>query len=595
MYENTMTAHAKSAKISVLVKAKIKQHVLWENENITEKREMVKKAYEVCLRRNTRSSTAKLEEAKQDLQESYDREQEKYVNEKIHAITDAIQHQKSGLAWETVNEFTRRKGTNRGRIKAKSPEDRVSKWKIHFSNLLGQPPSVTIKPTASIIHEPLPINTDNITMEELVKSVKGFKNNKAHGLNNIPIEVWKTGALNQQLFDICNKTFNGDRPNIWVKSGIIPLPKKGDLGDTGNYLGISLTVTAAKIYNKILLDRIRPHLDPLLRVNQNGFRTGRSTLPQILTLRRLIEGIKEKQLPAILTFVDFSKAFDSIHRGKLMEILKAYGIPTKIVDAISILYKDTEAQVITPDGDTEFFEILAGVLQGDTLAPFLFIIALDYALREATRETHTRFTLTPRQSSRHVATYITDTDFADDLALISDYLEEAQLLLLRLEVAAKTVGLHVNYKKTEYMLYNQPVGDLVTLEGNKLKQVDNFKYLGSWIQSSEKDMNIRIGQAWSALNKMMKVWKSNLKNHLKIGFFRATVESVLLYGAECWTMTGKMMNRLDGTYTRMLRAVLGVSWKEHKTNKELYGNLPKITDTLMIRRLRFIGHLEKKG
>ena len=82
-----------------------------------------------------------------------------------------------------------------------------------------------------------------------------------------------------------------------------------------------------------------------------------------------------------------------------MEILKAYEIPTKIVDAISILYKDTEAQVITPDGDTEFFEILAGVLQGDTLAPFLFIIALDYALREATSETHIGFTLTPLQSS----------------------------------------------------------------------------------------------------------------------------------------------------------------------------------------------------
>ena len=73
-------------------------------------------------------------------------------------------------------------------------------------------------------------------------------------------------------------------------------------------------------------------------------------------------------------------------------------------------------------------------------------------------------------------------------------------------------------------------------------------------------MNIRIGQAWSALNKVMRVWRSNLKNHLKVGFFRATVESVLLYGAECWTMSGKMRNRLDGTYTRMLRAVLGGSW-----------------------------------
>ena len=80
-----------------------------------------------------------------------------------------------------------------------------------------------------------------------------------------------------------------------------------------------------------------------------------------------------------------------------MEILKAYGIPTKIVDAISILYKDTEAQVITPDGDMEFFEFS------------LFIIALDYALREATRETRPGFTLALRRSSRNVATYITDT------------------------------------------------------------------------------------------------------------------------------------------------------------------------------------------
>lgn len=185
-------------------------------------------------------------------------------------------------------------------------------------------------------------------------------------------------------------------------------------------------------------------------------------------MRRLIEGIKDKRLLAILTFVDFSKAFDSIHRGKLIEILKAYGIPTKIVDAISILYKNIEAQVITPDGDTEFFEIIAEVLQGDTLAPFLFIIALDETLTGAARETHGGFTLTPRQTSRHVATYIADTDFSDDVGLLSINLEEAQLLLLRLEVAAKTVGLHFNYKKTEYMLHNQPDGDLVPLEGNKL-------------------------------------------------------------------------------------------------------------------------------
>ena len=86
-----------------------------------------------------------------------------------------------------------------------------------------------------------------------------------------------------------------------------------------------------------------------------------------------------------------------------------------------------------------------------------------------------------------------------------------------------------------------------------------------------------------------KIWKSNQKKQLKIGFFRATVDSVLLYGAESWTLTGKMSDRLDGMYTKMLRAVLGVSWKEHKTNKELYGKLMKVTDSLRVRRLMFIG------
>ena len=87
----------------------------------------------------------------------------------------------------------------------------------------------------------MPINTDNVTMEELKKCIKGFKN-KASGLDNIPIEVWKMGAVNTKLVEVYNRTLNEGRAKIWVKSGIIPLPKTRHLRDTGNYLQMSLTV-----------------------------------------------------------------------------------------------------------------------------------------------------------------------------------------------------------------------------------------------------------------------------------------------------------------------------------------------------------------
>ena len=89
------------------------------------------------------------------------------------------------------------------------------------------------------------------------------------------------------------------------------LYQKGYLHLATNYRGISLTLTAAKIYNKLLLHRIRPVLENILCDNQNSFREKRSTAVQIFTLKRIIEEVKQKQLPAVIIFVDFSKAFDS--------------------------------------------------------------------------------------------------------------------------------------------------------------------------------------------------------------------------------------------------------------------------------------------
>ena len=84
---------------------------------------------------------------------------------------------------------------------------------------------------------------------------------------------------------------------------------------------------------------------------------------------RITEGVKHKHLSAVITFIDFCKAFDTIHRVNMMNILTAYRIPNKLVQVIGAAYASTRARVTSPDGVTEFFDILAGVLQGDTLAP----------------------------------------------------------------------------------------------------------------------------------------------------------------------------------------------------------------------------------
>ena len=201
----------------------------------------------------------------------------------------------------------------------------------------------------------------------------------------------------------------------------------------------------------------------------------------------------------------------------------------KIVKAIEIMYINTKAKVLSPDGETDFFEILAGVLQGDTLAPFLFVIVVDYVLRKAV-DGHDQLSLTlaegrssrlPRKANKtpQTARTISDTGYADDLCMLSDTLEEAQELLARVENAAAEVGLFMNEKKTEYMSFNQSGRPLKSESGVDLKKVDDFLYLGSWVNTSERDISVRIAQAWSASNKLDAIWKSNLSRKLKIQFF----------------------------------------------------------------------------
>ena len=158
---------------------------------------------------------------------------------------------------------------------------------------------------------------------------------------------------------------------------------------------------------------------------------------QILTIRRILEGIHAKNLDATILFIDFSKAFDSIHRGNMEQILLAYSFAKETATAVMMQYKNTKIKVRSPDGDTDYFNIVAGVLQGETLAPYLFIICLDYVLRTSIDIMKDNgFKLTKERCRRYPAQTITNTDYADDMALLANTPAKAESLLHCLERVA---------------------------------------------------------------------------------------------------------------------------------------------------------------
>ena len=120
--------------------------------------------------------------------------------------------------------------------------------------------------------------------------------------------------------------------------------------------------------------------------------------------------------------------------------------------------------------------------------------------------------------------------------------------------------------------------------------LDKFTYLGSSVASTKKDIDTTLTKAWTAINRLSIIWKSDLTDKMKRSYFQTAVASILLYGCTTWTLTKRLEKKLDGNYTRMLRAILNMSWRQHPTRHQLDGHLPPITKTTQARRTRHTGH-----
>ena len=408
--------------------------------------------------------------------------------------------------------------------------------------------------------------------EELVAALKETKRNKAPGVDELSTDMLKISYLRPYLLSLFNDALaKGKNPDLFRLTKFIMLAKAGadhTLPEGWRY--IALMSACAKLYDKLLLNRIRKIVDPRLRINQNGFRQGRNTIQHVLALRTVIESLKQlKEGTSIQVFIDFKNAFPSVRWEAIEATLKAWRVPAELITAVLSMYLDHTAYVQTEDGDTPTFSPTAGVLQGDTLAPYLFVLVLDVVMHNAlgqVQDKGVQFDSLVGQQS------LTDLDFADDIVLLTTTMDDARELLRIVEAAALRVGLELNAKKTKYIVTGpvpRPNPQLVTRNG-PIDEVDSYQYLGVWTDV-DKDIGVRIGKGWAQMRRLHKCWKSKtLTTMSKMRLFRTFVEPTLLYGAPTYPWTQGRMDRLRGTMTRMIRMAKNLPFDLHMSVKDLY-------------------------
>jgi hypothetical protein len=212
-----------------------------------------------------------------------------------------------------------------------------------------------------------------------------LKSYKSPGTDQIPAELIEAGG--ETLYSeihrlICSIWTKEELPQQWKESIIVPIHKKCDKTGCNNYRGISLLSTAYKILSNILLARLTPYMNEIMGDHQCGFRRNRSTVDQIFYILQILEKKWEYNGMVHQLFIDFKKAYDSVKREVLYNILIGFDIPKKLVRLIKMCLNETYSKVRIGKLLSDKLPIQNGLKQGDALSPLLFNFALEYAIRK---------------------------------------------------------------------------------------------------------------------------------------------------------------------------------------------------------------------
>ena len=601
---------------------KHKKRCPWEDAIVVELRRQRHEAQENYKRIKSRANLRIIMKIGKQLKPTYEACLNKFISDQCSDIEGYASQWKSDAAFRLLNQLTHRRPRTRPQVRG-TPEEVLEKFRAHFEKVSMASPRQTPldTPFASVLGADarLAYNVGPITCGEVEAALKTTGNRKAPGCDEIPSEIWKIPGLAPLMVEIMNQCLEqGSSPEDWHTLLVCPVPKKGDLSLPTNYRGISLMCVIAKVYNKVILHRLRETLEPVLLHTQNGFRVARGTEAHIAALRELIRySMGKKDTSLVICFIDFSKAFDSVEWDYMEACLIAYQLPALLVKAIMSLYKGALGRVRTCDGISEIFMLCRGVLQGDTLAPFLFDIVADYIIRKAIEKCPLAGFSFPTTTSNYRLRSVSRTDlalaavgnllsnlfYADDSALLAGgtqsydyYVSMLEEFVQAFEAVARFSGLEFNVPKCDTVAIKN--GDLQkkgsvtfrTLDGKEVKSVSDFSYLGSLLVSEANDIRKRLGQAQAATKEAIKIWKSmQITQASKAMFFTALVVSIATYGGNTWVTNEKTERSMQGKFTRMVKLAMGHESTAHVNLAEIYKLVLPIQATLRKRRLSFIG------
>ncbi|KAK6760338.1 hypothetical protein RB195_021711 [Necator americanus] len=356
-------------------------------------------------------------------------------------------------------------------------------------------------------------------------------------------------------------------PDSWRHAVIILLQKKLSITDPRNYRGISLLRVMYKVLERIILDRLIKHREDTTRDEQAGFRPGRSTIDQVFIVRRVVEIWQRYSKPMQLAFLDFEAVFDSPHRGRLINALRADGVPGKFVRLLDDMNQRTTVAVRTPAGCTTPFEVVTGVRQGAVAGPYRFNFAIDDIMRRTVDQCPVDIGLAPSGCP------LTDLEYADDVVIFAESSTKRQHVVNLVSKLAAAYGLRLRPDKCKQMWISSRPRTGIRVDGQPIELVDEFYYLGCMLKNNgsyERDVQQRCAKAKSAFNSLTKcLWSTPITNEVKLRVYPSAIRPIMMYGSETWAAPSTVMERLDGTERKLLRLLLGYFWPRVYHNESL--------------------------